>query len=391
MAILNNDPTGSVFIDGTAKEGKSLRAANSLDDKDGVGTISYQWKRAGTAIAGANGLFYYLVQADVGSSISVTASYTDGQGTAESVSSSSTSAVANVNDAPTGLVTIIGTATEGEKLEVSNTLADSDGLGMISFQWKRDGTTIDGANGSTYVLTPEDVGSNISVVASYTDGQGTAESVSSSSTSSVESKPVEPPVVFNPPSDPIEEVYEVQVQNYRVSETVLSRLNDFNIQSLEDIGYTFETVSDDDFNIVTEQTGDGEMVGTPYEVQRDWISGGKASLYHQGYRGEDLIQAGQGDDILRGGKGNDVLIAGAGDDVIYDDLGNDLMIGAAGRDEFRVGNGYNVIVDFETEFDTLVVQNGSNFTLHEVSGGTLVKYDEGETFLSGLTDTSVLV
>ena len=42
------------------------------------------------------------------------------QGTAESVASSATSAVANVNDDPTGSVTISGTATQGETLTASN-------------------------------------------------------------------------------------------------------------------------------------------------------------------------------------------------------------------------------------------------------------------------------
>ena len=56
-------------------------------------SITNQWYRAGAAISGATSNSYSLVQADVGSPISVTASYTDAQGTAESVSSSATSAV----------------------------------------------------------------------------------------------------------------------------------------------------------------------------------------------------------------------------------------------------------------------------------------------------------
>ena len=52
-------------------------------------------------IAGATGATYTLADADVGH-IRVVASYTDGHGTAESVTSARPSAVANVNDAPTG-------------------------------------------------------------------------------------------------------------------------------------------------------------------------------------------------------------------------------------------------------------------------------------------------
>ena len=178
----NNPPTGSVTISGTPTEDQVLTAANTLADADGLGTISYQWKRGGSEISGATDTTYTLVQADVGSTITVTASYTDGGGTAESVTSSATSAVANVNDPPTGTVTISGTTTVGQTLTAANTLADEDVLGAISYQWKRNGVAIGGATSSTYVLALADVGTNITVTASYTDGQGTAESMTSAAT-----------------------------------------------------------------------------------------------------------------------------------------------------------------------------------------------------------------
>ena len=126
-----------------------------------------------------------LGQAQVGKAITVTASYTDGHGTAESVTSSASAAVANVNDAPTGSVTITGTATQGQTLTAANTLADVDGLGAISYQWKADGVAISGATASTLVLTQAQVGKAITVTASYTDGHGTAESVTSSASAAV--------------------------------------------------------------------------------------------------------------------------------------------------------------------------------------------------------------
>ena len=65
-------------------------------------------------------------------------SYTDGEGTAESVTSAATSAVAGVNNDPTGSVFITGTAAEDQQL-VATSLADADGLGTLSYQWSRDG------------------------------------------------------------------------------------------------------------------------------------------------------------------------------------------------------------------------------------------------------------
>lgn len=90
-----------------------------------------------------------------------------------------------VNNSPTGAVTITGTATQGETLTVSNTLADVDGLGVISYQWIRGGELIADATASQYVLTMGDVDQVISVNASYTDSFGTKETISSESTTSV--------------------------------------------------------------------------------------------------------------------------------------------------------------------------------------------------------------
>ena len=187
VANVNDAPTGSVTIDDTTPtQGQTLTAANTLADMDGLGGISYQWQRGGVNIAGATGASYTTTQADVGQLLRVVASYTDGQGTAESVVSADTAAVANVNDAPTGGVTIDDTTpTQGQTLNAANTLADVDGLGPISYQWQRGGVDIAGATGAAYTTTQADVGQLLRVVASYTDGQGTAESVVSADTSAV--------------------------------------------------------------------------------------------------------------------------------------------------------------------------------------------------------------
>ncbi len=179
VANLNDAPTGTVTISGTPTEDQTLTAGNTLADEDGLGAISYQWQRDGVDISGATGATYTLTQADVGTTITVVASYTDGQGSNESVTSAGVGPVANLNDAPTGTVTISGIATEDQTLTASNTLADEDGVGTISYQWQRDGVGIGGATGSTYTLTQADVGTTITVVASYTDGQGSNESVTS--------------------------------------------------------------------------------------------------------------------------------------------------------------------------------------------------------------------
>jgi hypothetical protein len=182
---VNSAPTGTVTITGTPAQGQTLAANNTLVDTDGLGTINYQWKAAAVTIPGATSSTLTLAEAQVGKTIAVTASYTDGHGTAESVTSSATGVVANVNDAPTGSMTITGAATQGQTLTAANSLADADGLGAISYQWKAGGSVITGATGSTLALTQEQVGKTVTVTASYTDGHGTAESVTSPASAAV--------------------------------------------------------------------------------------------------------------------------------------------------------------------------------------------------------------
>ena len=183
----NDIPTGAVTIDGTAQENATLTANTStIADNDGLGTFSYQWLRDDVAIGSATDSAYMLGDADVGKQISVQVSYTDGQGAAESLTSAQTAVVANVNDIPSGAVTIDGTVQENATLTANtSTIADNDGLGTFSYQWLRDNVVIDSATDSFYMLEDADVGKQISVQVSYTDGQGTAESLTSAQTAVV--------------------------------------------------------------------------------------------------------------------------------------------------------------------------------------------------------------
>ncbi len=94
--------------------------------------------------------------------------------------------VTRVNDAPVGVPTITGTVTEDHVLTADTSgISDDDGLGAFSYQWLRGGVAIGGATASTYTLGDADVGNQISVRVSYTDGHSTAESVTSAQTAAV--------------------------------------------------------------------------------------------------------------------------------------------------------------------------------------------------------------
>lgn len=183
--VANSAPTGTPVITGTPTQGNTLTASNTLADADGMGTVSYQWQANGADIGGASGSTLVLGQSLVGKVITLKASYTDGAGKSETVTSSATTSVANVNDSPTGNVSVNGSLVQGSTLTASNTLTDADEMGTVSYQWQADGADIGGATGSTLVLGQSLVGKSIRVKASYTDGAGQSETVLSESTASV--------------------------------------------------------------------------------------------------------------------------------------------------------------------------------------------------------------
>ena len=173
----NHASTGVVKISGIAKQNKTLTASNTLADVDGMGTVSYQWSADGVAITGASSATLQLGQAQVGKVITVTASYTDALGTAESVASNNTAAVLNVNDLPTGGVSVNGQVQQGQTITAANNLADADGMGTVSYQWFSAETgAISGANAASLTLGQAQVGQHIYAKASYTDGGGKLES-----------------------------------------------------------------------------------------------------------------------------------------------------------------------------------------------------------------------
>ena len=87
------DLDGSVTIAGNAIFGETLKPSADLSSTPAIptlGTINYQWRRGTTNITGATSETYTLVQADIGSTISVVVTATNCNG---SVASASTATV----------------------------------------------------------------------------------------------------------------------------------------------------------------------------------------------------------------------------------------------------------------------------------------------------------
>ena len=220
-----NSP-GSVTINGTATEDETLTAtvtdADTLPDATNIG---YQWQHDTGAdsafenIDNANSPTYTLGDTDVDQTLRVLVNYIDGNDTMEALTSAPTTTVTNINDDPTGSVTITGTVEEDQILTANTgTLDDADGLGALSYQWQRntganggfenienatgetytlvdaDGTFADigDATEQTYTLGDEDVGQRLQVVVSYTDNNGADETLSAATISAAASNADDP-------------------------------------------------------------------------------------------------------------------------------------------------------------------------------------------------------
>ena len=188
---------GTVTIsDTTPAEDQELLATADVRDPNGIepGTMSYTWQSQaddGSWVATPEGVEATFApgDAEVGRALRVVVTFTDRLGTLESVTSEPTEPVSNVNDEPTGPVVSNESPVIGDSLSVSG-LEDADGLpDSVSYQWQRsqgDGfVDIPGATGPTYLVQRTDGGRTLRVVASYTDGHGTAETAASQATGQV--------------------------------------------------------------------------------------------------------------------------------------------------------------------------------------------------------------
>ena len=94
----------------------------------------------------------------------------------------------SANTAPTGAPTITGTAQVGETLTASTAgIGDADGLddAVFSYQWLGNDADISGATGQTYTPGAADAGKTLKVRVAFTDGGGTAETLTSAATGPV--------------------------------------------------------------------------------------------------------------------------------------------------------------------------------------------------------------
>lgn len=142
-------------VTGTARFGQTLTSTSGTYDPADA-TVTRQWLRDGSPLAGATGRTYRLVGADVGHAVTVRVTATaPGRTAVDTVPPARTVAPAPV--ASRSRPTVTGTRRYGHTLKASPGRWSVDGL-TVRYQWFRDRTAIRGATRRTRAVAPADVG-----------------------------------------------------------------------------------------------------------------------------------------------------------------------------------------------------------------------------------------
>ena len=269
--------------------------------------------------------------------------------------------LAAVNDAPTGSVIIFGSAIQSQTLTATNSLADSDGLGVIAYQWLANGTVISGATGATLLLGDTLVGKAITAQASYTDQQGTDEKVLSAATEKV----IKITNTGTPGSDDMQgskgdDVYVINNPHDRITEdkkagtdTVVSSINYTLAKNLENL-----TLS-----------GTKALSGTGNTLNNTLI-GNKAN------------------NVLDGGKGADKLMGGLGNDSYYVDNKGDKVTEEANAGTDKVISSISYVLGANLENLTLIGKSAINGAGNALKNTLLG--NAGANALSGLAGDDLI-
>lgn len=183
---------GSVaIISANAFVGTSLTA--SVSDGNGVeaANISYAWMAGGTAISGETSDSYLLIEADIGTTISVAATYTDNDGYNETTQSDATDAIRFIPVNTDGSVAISGDSYVDRILTAEITDANGSGDTAIAYLWMADGAVIADATDATYTLSAAELGYAITVNVIYTDNDEFEEELTSAATDLVIEEPAD--------------------------------------------------------------------------------------------------------------------------------------------------------------------------------------------------------
>jgi Ca2+-binding RTX toxin-like protein len=410
---LNHEPAGSLTLSGTPTEDEPVTVSIAgVTDADNVsatnptgaitGTVAYFWQVennpgsgffeditvfAAGEVARIEGTTFTPGDGLVGLNLRVRAVYQDANGVLEEVFSTP-QIVANVNDAPTAGPTISDTTpTEGLALTVDpTTIIDADGItaavagGLFTFRWQQsaDGVTwtdavgdLTDGTGQLFVPSQAQVGLSLRVLVTYTDDQGTLETVASAATDVVGD------LIFG--TNAGETLTGTAGQDQIFGQGGADILNGLGGNDLLDGGagndrldggLGADTMSGGLGNdtYVVDNAGDQvlENAGEGTDVVQTTLASltlaanvetltfiGAGDFTGTGNDLANTLNGGLGNDTLNGGLGNDILNGNAGADTLSGGAGNDTVNGGAGNDRLVAGVGdgndvYNGGADIDT-------------------------------------------
>ncbi|MCE9570738.1 MAG: hypothetical protein K8R10_12200, partial [Rhodocyclales bacterium] len=278
-----------------------------------------------------------------------------------------------------------------------------DGLGSIGYQWQSspDGiawNAISGAITGSFTLTESQVGQQVRVTASYTDGHGAAESVASEATSAV--------VAFGNPNQTL--------TGTDGNDSLIGAAGDDTLSGGLGADWLSGGAGNDSFQLSADgvwvsgfvcrndgspgHAGSGKTVSITGRAKSfDAMDGGAGSDLLLGTVGNDVIvlddayspspnglqprfsaieriDAGDGNDVVdltssRWGYGDVAVDGGTGDDVLWTSGGNDSLNGGAGNDTLDGGWGGDIMVGGLGN-DTYVVDSLGDVVVEATGEGT---------------------
>jgi 2',3'-cyclic-nucleotide 2'-phosphodiesterase (5'-nucleotidase family) len=406
-SVTNSPPvlTGTPAILAAGQEDTTYAIAEAdllagyTDVNNNVLAVAQLTATNGTLTNNGNGTYSFTPDANFNGTVNLSYNVIDGKG--GSVAATQTIAIAAVNDAPVGAVSISDTTpTEAQQLVASNLFTDADGLvnAVYTYQWQQSdvggGTTftnIVGATNSTFTPNQSQVNRQLRVVVSYTDDQGTLETLTSF-----------PTIVtgdFFVGNDNVNTYTGTNGQDIIAGLEGNDTLNGLDGDDIfrYTIGDGKDTVDggagNDTLNILgtaDEETLNVVFNGTPVSL----IAGGAVTNVESvaadlrggidtldyGATTADLtvnlntgtasgftaianienVTGGFGNDILTGNFRNNTLRGGSGNDILDGGLGEDSLIGGAGNDTYIVDNIDDTISD---SFGIDTVLSSINWTL----------------------------
>ncbi|MBQ5948337.1 DUF4214 domain-containing protein [Massilia sp. ST3] len=228
-------------------------------------------------------------------------------------------------DSPAAVqLSISGKVSPGETLSATYLRIDADGLARATLQWLADGVPVQGATGTTLLVTPTLIGQAITVRASFVDGRGFTSSFT---------------------SDAVESGQDRLVGTIGRDTLAGGRGDDsYRVDRPDDIVVELAEQGIDRVEVAFSAPGTYQL---PAHVEHAQVLSAGTMAVHLtgnaldneliGNGGANTLIGGEGNDILDGKAGKDTMVGGGGDDVYVVDVATDVVVEAVdgGRDTVR--------------------------------------------------------